>query len=158
MSLSFNFIFADDIPVQPEESGKLPTITEDDSTAKPKVLKAKQAKKEKAEKSRNKESRNMPTSTSNGDMSLDNVQVAVARGQHRSSIDTIELTSFSKGKESDLNSSPHPAKHSSPVVKSSSIKTSISNKDIKNTKMASGHTRNLSGGSSAGSENNSTDL
>ncbi|XP_053386662.1 hyccin-like [Mercenaria mercenaria] len=151
----------DDIPVQPEESNKLPTISEDDASAKPKISKSKQMKKEKGEKSRTKEkeSRNLNNSISSGEMTLDNVQVAHARGSQRSSIDTIELTSFTKGKDGDLNSSPHTTKHSSPNVKSSSgIKTSISNKDIKNTKMSGGHTRTHSGGSSAGSENYSTDL
>ncbi|XP_060597555.1 hyccin 2-like isoform X2 [Ruditapes philippinarum] len=151
----------DDIPVQLDETGKLPTITEDDAAAKPKFTKAKQMKKEKGEKAKNKdkESRNMNNSISSVEMAIDSVQVAHARGGQRSSLDTIELTSFNKGKENDLNSSPHTGKHSSPNVKSTSgLKTSISNKDIKNTKMSSGHTRTHSGGSSAGSENYSTDL
>ena len=118
-------------------------------------------KKEKGEKSRNKdrEARSMNNSMSSVDVSLDSVQVAHARGAQRSSIDTIELTSFNKAKDNDLNSSPHTGKHSSPNVKSTGgIKTSISNKDIKNTKMSGGHTRTHSGGSSAGSESYSTDL
>lgn len=150
----------DDIPVQSEESGKLPTIAEDDVAAKPKPLKAKQKIKEKGEKSRtkDKEQRNSTNST-NGEISIDSVQVAHARGQQRTSIDTIELTSFTKAKDGESNSSPHTSKHSSPMVKSSTgLKTSVSNKDIKNTKIAGGHTRNLSGGSSGGSESYSTDL
>lgn len=147
--------------MQLEDSGKLPTISEDEVTTKPKAAKVKQKIKEKGEKSRvkDKEPKVLSNSASNGDMSIDTVQVAHARGQQRTSVDTIELTSFAKSKDGELNASPHTVKHNSPMVKSNSgLKTSISNKDIKNTKMAGGHTRNLSGGSSGGSENYSTDL
>lgn len=149
--------------MQLEDSGKLPTISEDEVTTKPKAVKVKQKMKDKGEKSRvkdkDKEPKVLSNSASNGDMSIDTVQVAHARGQQRTSVDTIELTSFVKSKDGELNASPHTVKHSSPMVKSNSgLKTSISNKDIKNTKMAGGHTRNLSGGSSGGSENYSTDL
>ncbi|KAL4217499.1 hypothetical protein ACF0H5_023948 [Mactra antiquata] len=131
----------DDIPLQPDEAGKLPTISEDDGNTKQKASKSKQLRKEKAEKVR-KESKTINTSATNGDTSSDNIQVAVVRGQQRTSMDTIELTSYTKSKDGS-DASPHPGKHSSSMVKSSSgTKMSISNKEVKNTK--SGHTRNSS--------------
>ena len=163
-------IFADDIPVQPGDNtsqAKLATIDEDgDTAAKHKALK-KLAKKEKGEKSRLKDSRtsdiSVKSAVMNGD-TIDSVQTVVARGQQRTSVDSIELQPFTKNpshsinssRDESLSSSPFAAKLSSPVVKSSAMRTSISNKDIKNTK-ATGHARHLSGGS-LGSENLSTDL
>lgn len=118
----------------------MPTISEDDVGSKPKASKSKQLKKEKADKIRKESKTN--TSATNGDTSLDGLQVAVVRGQQRTNIDTIELTSFSKSKDTS-DSSPLQGKHSSSLVKSSSgTKMSISNKEVKNTK--SGHTRNSS--------------
>ena len=134
------------------------------------------AKKEKGEKSRIKEKEkdsrmsdvSLKSAVMNGD-TIDSVQTVVTRGQQRTSIDSIELQPFTKNpshsinthsinssREESLSSSPFAAKHSSPVVKGSAMKTSISNKDIKNTK-ATGHARQLSGGST-GSEHLSTDL
>ncbi|XP_052237100.1 protein FAM126B-like isoform X3 [Dreissena polymorpha] len=178
----------DDIPMQPDEAGKLPTIVEDESPIKPtKPVKQKPAKKEKSmEKLRAKELRNASnannSSISNGDSSIDSVNVSIVKGQHRSGVDTIELMPLAKTKDaSDASSSPFTGKHSSgvavkstPSLKTSAVnkdgksakmgaesmpsaKTSIVNKDVKNTKMAVGHSRNLSGGS-VGSENFSTDL
>lgn len=149
--------------MQPDESGKLPTITEDDTAAKTKTNKPKQTKKEKAaEKSRAKESRGSAnlnnSSLSNGDTSIDAVQVAVARGQQRTSVDMIELTQYTKSKETDSSSSPFPSKHTSQATKSStSMKTSSSNKDIKNAKLSTSDSRNLITGSN-GTESFSTDL
>ena len=168
----FDINFADDIPVQADDStaqAKLATIDEDgDSAAKHKALK-KLIKKEKGEKSRLKEKDSKTSDVSlksavmNGD-TIDSVQTVVTRGQQRTSVDSIELQPFSKNpshsinssRDESLSSSPFAAKHSSPVVKSSAMRNSISNKDIKNTK-ATGHARHLSGGS-VGSEHLSTDL
>jgi len=150
----------------------LPTITEDEATGKAKSSKPKTTKKDKAvDKSRAKENRTNPnmnnSSVSNGDNSIDSVAVAVIKGQTRTAMDSIELTGFSKGRDANVNksrdstdggSSPHPSKHTPSSAKPpSTMKTSISNKDIKNAKQNSGHARNLSAGST-GSENQSTDL
>lgn len=148
----------DDIPVQPDESGKLPTISEDDiSSVNKRTSKGKLIKKEKGEKTR-KETKSAVSS--NGD-TLPDIQPPVTKGQPRASSDSIELTSFTKSKDSESahSSSPHPSKHSSPLVKSSSgLRTSISNKDIKNTKATSGHSRNLSAGSGSSEPDFSTNL
>lgn len=148
----------DDIPVQPDEAGKLPTISEDDGNSiKPKASKSKAIKKEKSDRIR-KDSKSATVVGTNGESQIDATQATGVK--HRNSLDTIELTSFTKGKdiESVHGSSPHPSKHNSPLVKSSAgIRTSISNKDIKNAKIASGHVRSLSGGS-GGSEEFSTNL
>lgn len=160
----------DDIPVQPDESAqqvKLATIDEDGDTAgKPRALK-KLVKKDKGEKSRAKEIRNSDASVKSGVMNgdtVDSVQTIVSRGQQRTSVDSIELQPFTKTpphsmtstREESLTPLSFSGKHSSPVVKGSAMRTSISNKDIKNAK-AAGHARHLSGGS-VGSENLSTDL
>lgn len=119
-------------------------------------------KKEKAaEKSKVKETRgaaNLNSSNlSNGD-TVDSVQVAIARGQQRTNVDTLELTQFTKSKDSDSNSSPFAGKHAIQTTKpNSSVKTSVSNKDIKSSKLPSSESRNLSGGS-PNSETFSTDL
>ncbi|WAR09928.1 HYCCI-like protein [Mya arenaria] len=163
----------DDIPVQPDESGKLPTISEDDTSSKTKTSKTKQAKKDKTgDRSKAKESRTNSGMNNSiisiSDQSSDNLTVAVIKGQQRNSVDSIEMAGFIKTKETTSNksrdsidggSSPFIAKHvtASSAKTGSGMKTSISNKDIKNAKQTSGHSRNLSGDSAA-SENQSTDL
>lgn len=160
----------DDIPLQPDDSSqqmKLATIDEDgDTGSKHKGLK-KLGKKEKGEKIRAKEPKNseviLKSGVMNGD-TVDSVQTVIARGQQRTSVDSIEMQAYTKNpshalnssREESLSASPFSGKHPSPQVKTSGMKTSISNKDIKNTK-AAGHIRHLSGGS-VGSENLSTDL
>ena len=94
--------------------------------------------------------------------STDGVQVSVTRGQQRTVVDTIEMTAFSKrdGESLNVTVSPYQTKHASPIVKSTSVmKQSVSNKDLKTTKLSasSGHSRNPSAGSGE-SENHSTDL
>lgn len=149
--------------MQPDETGKLPTISEDDSSSKTKVNKPKPTKKEKAtEKSKAKESRNGPnlnnSSLSNGDTSVEGIQVAVVRGQQRTNVDSLELTQFTKSKDSDSNTSPFSGKHAVQPSKSlTSMKTSISNKDIKNAKNPTTESRNSSG-ATVSSETYSTDL
>ena len=159
-------LFPEDIPVQADGS-KLPTIDEDESSAKSKIRKA-LLKRDKGDKSKAKESKvSESRSMTNGDTPSDGVQVTVTshRGQQRTVVDSVEMTAFKKStshaKEiAETNSIPYSGKHNSPNVKANSaMKTSVSNKDIKNAKMTSSnsHTRNLSGGS-GGSEPFSTDL
>ena len=162
---------SDDIPVQADDGSqqmKLATIDEDgDTGGKHKALRTKPIKKEKGDKSRVKEMKNtevvLKSGGINGD-SVDSVQTVIARGQQRTSVDNVEMQSYSKNmshtlnstRDESLTSSSFSGKHSSPLVKTSGMKNSISNKDIKNTK-AAGHVRHASGGS-VGSESLSTDL
>jgi len=157
------FFHSDDIPVQPDESGKLPTITEDETGSKTKTGKSKAAKKDKAaEKLKGKETRggaNLNNSSlSNGD-TVDSIQVAVVRGQQRSNIDSIELNQFTKSKDIDSSASPYTGKHAIQTSKSNSsnMKTSVSNKDIKNGKQTSNESKTHSGATTT-SETFSTDL
>ena len=165
------FFFSDDIPVQPDDSSqqaKLATIEEDgDTGSKHKGLKGKLAKKEKGEKSRAKDMRNSDAALKSGVMNgdtIDSVQTVIARGQQRTSVDSVEMQTYTKNTSHAINSSKDESlapssfsgKHQSPLGKTSGMKNSISNKDIKNTK-ATGHVRHGSGGS-VGSENLSTDL
>lgn len=152
----------EDIPLQPDESvSRLATIEEDETTSKgAKGLLGKLTKKDKMP-SKSKEI-NVKSSLSNGDSS-DSVQVAIGRGQQRSVVDTIEMTSYGR-KDTESNSSPFQGKHGFLVSAANSklssvMKSAISNKDVKSAKINSstGHSRELSG-SSLGSESFSTDL